>query len=65
MVEAIRNVTKILIGSYSLVILVNNDLFVVRDPSGIKPLSMGKMDDLTLVASETVAFDVVGARIHP
>ncbi len=61
MVEAIRNVTKILIGSYSLVILVNGDLFVVRDPSGIKPLSMGKMDDLTMVASETVAFDVVGA----
>ncbi len=62
MVEAIRNVTKILIGSYSLVILVNNDLFVVRDPSGIKPLSMGKMEDLTMVASETVAFDVVGAK---
>jgi amidophosphoribosyltransferase len=61
MVEAIRNVTKILTGSYSLVILVNDDLFVVRDPSGIKPLSMGKLDDLTLVASETVAFDVVGA----
>ena len=62
MVEAIRNVTKILIGSYSLVILVNNDLFVVRDPSGIKPLSMGKIEDLTLIASETVAFDVVGAK---
>jgi amidophosphoribosyltransferase len=62
MVEVIRNVTKMLTGSYSLVILVNDDLFVVRDPSGIKPLSMGKMDDLTLVASETVAFDVVGAN---
>ncbi len=62
MVEAIRNVTKMLTGSYSLVILVNNDLFVVRDPSGIKPLSMGEMDDLTLVASETVAFDVLGAK---
>jgi amidophosphoribosyltransferase len=62
MVEAIRNVTKMLTGSYSLVILVNDDLFVVRDPSGIKPLSMGEMEDLTLVASETVAFDVVGAK---
>jgi amidophosphoribosyltransferase len=62
MVEAIRNVTNMLTGSYSLVILVNDDLFVVRDPSGIKPLSMGKMEDLTLVASETVAFDVVGAE---
>ena len=61
-VDAIRNITKMLTGSYSLVILVNDDLFVARDPSGIKPLSMGKMDDLTMVASETVAFDVIGAK---
>jgi amidophosphoribosyltransferase len=61
-VDAIRNVTKMLTGSYSLVILINDDLFVVRDPSGIKPLSMGEMDDLTIVASETVAFDVIGAN---
>jgi len=51
-----------LIGSYSIVILVNDDLIVVRDPIGIKPLSMGKLDDVTIVASETVAFDVVGAE---
>lgn len=62
MVDAIRNVTEMLTGSYSLVILINGDLFVVRDPSGIKPLSMGEMEDLILVASETVAFDVVGAN---
>ena len=29
---------------------------------GIKPLSLGKTDDITMVASETVAFDVVGAE---
>jgi amidophosphoribosyltransferase len=62
MVDAIRNVTEMLLGSYSLVILVNNDLYVVRDPSGIKPLSMGEMENLTIVASETVAFDVIGAN---
>lgn len=62
MVEAMKNVSKKLIGSYSLVILINGDLMVVRDPVGIKPLSMGKVDGMTLVASETVAFDVVGAE---
>ena len=62
MVESVRNVSKRLIGSYSIVILVNDDLIVVRDPIGIKPLSMGKLDDVTIVASETVAFDVVGAK---
>lgn len=62
MVKAMKNVSKRLIGSYSLVILINGDLMVVRDPVGIKPLSMGKVDGMTLVASETVAFDVVGAE---
>lgn len=61
-VESIRNVTKMLNGSYSLVILFNEDLYVVRDPNGIKPLSMGELGDLTMVASETVAFDVLGAK---
>ncbi len=61
-VESIRNVTKMLNGSYSLVILFNEDLYAVRDPNGIKPLSMGKLGDLTMVASETVAFDVLGAK---
>jgi len=61
-VESIRNVTKMLNGSYSIVILFNEDLYVVRDPSGIKPLSMGELGDLTMVASETVAFDVLGAK---
>jgi amidophosphoribosyltransferase len=61
-VESIRNVTKMLNGSYSLVILFNEDLYAVRDPNGIKPLSMGELGDLTMVASETVAFDVLGAK---
>jgi amidophosphoribosyltransferase len=62
-VESIRNVTKMLNGSYSIVIMFNQDLYVVRDPSGIKPLSMGELGDLTMVASETVAFDVLGAKL--
>ncbi len=62
MVKAIQEVAKRLIGSYSLVILMNNDLIVVRDPVGIKPLSLGKKDDMTIVASETVAFDAINGE---
>ncbi|MDD1774873.1 MAG: amidophosphoribosyltransferase [Methanobacterium sp.] len=62
MVKAMQNISKQLIGSYSLVILINDDLIVVRDPMGIKPLSLGKTDDITMVASESVAFDVIGAK---
>lgn len=61
-IKAIQNVSKDLIGSYSLAILMNNDLIVVRDSGGIKPLSLGKKDDLIIVASESVAFDVIGAE---
>ncbi len=62
MVEAMQKVSKKLIGSYSLVILINDELMVVRDSVGIKPLSLGRMDNMIMFASETVAFDVVGAE---
>ncbi|MGZ7069203.1 MAG: amidophosphoribosyltransferase [Methanobacterium sp.] len=61
-VKIIQEVSKRLIGSYSLVILLNNELIAVRDPIGIKPLSLGKKDDMTLLGSETVAFDVLGGE---
>jgi len=62
MVTAIRKIAKKLIGSYALVILLNNDLYAVRDPVGIKPLSLGKKDDTMLIGSESVAFDVLGGE---
>lgn len=61
-VKAIQEVSKKLIGSYALVILINNELIAVRDPVGIKPLSLGKKDDITLIGSESVAFDVLGGE---
>jgi amidophosphoribosyltransferase len=61
-VKAIENITNILIGAYSLVILINDDLFVLRDSAGMKPLAIARKDDLLIAASETVAFDVMGAK---
>jgi len=61
-VGAIQEVAKRLIGSYSLVILFNDSLIVVRDPVGIKPLSLGKKGDMDIVASETVAFDAINGK---
>lgn len=61
-IKAIENVSNIIIGSYSLLILINNDLYVVRDPAGMKPLVIAEKDDLFAAASETVAFDVIGAK---
>lgn len=61
-IKAMQNISEKMVGSYSLVILINDDLIVVRDPMGIKPLSMGQKDGTIMVASESVAFDVVGAE---
>jgi len=48
-------------GAYSLVVMSNDMLIGVRDPYGVRPLVMGKLGDVTLLASETCALDIVGA----
>jgi len=49
-------------GAYSLVILSRKKMFAVRDPHGFRPLSMGRLGDGWVVASETCAFDLIGAE---
>lgn len=54
-------------GAYSLVILTPNQLFAARDPYGFRPLVLGKKteesgEESWLVASETCAFDLLGAK---
>ncbi len=48
-------------GAYSLVILSREGIFAVRDPNGIRPLSLGIREGSPVVASETCAFDLIGA----
>lgn len=62
MIDSIEAVSKKLIGSYALVILVNGDLYGVRGPMGIKPLAIAEKGDDFVLASETVAFDVINAK---
>ena len=61
-VYAIKEVMKKLIGSYSLVILTQDELIGVRDPLGIRPLSIGIGEGIKVLASETVAFDALNAE---
>ena len=49
-------------GAYSLVILSEEGLLVARDPYGFRPLCLGKIKDAYVVASETCAFDLIGAQ---
>ena len=49
-------------GGYSLVIMTNKKLVGIRDPFGIRPLVIGKLNDSYIFASETCALDIVGAK---
>ena len=51
-------------GAYSLVILSREGIFAARDPNGIRPLSLGTREGSTVVASETCAFDLIGAKFE-
>ncbi|HZK18051.1 MAG TPA: amidophosphoribosyltransferase [Clostridia bacterium] len=51
-------------GAYSLVLLTEDKLFAVRDPYGFRPLCIGEMGDGGyVVASESCALDIVGAKL--
>ncbi|MCR4434680.1 MAG: amidophosphoribosyltransferase [Clostridiales bacterium] len=60
--EAIHKMMLDVSGSYALVILTPQRLIGVRDPLGIRPLCIGKMDNSYVLASETCALDAVGAE---
>lgn len=49
-------------GAYSLVILTDESLIVARDPNGFRPLALGKLGKAFVAASETCAFDLIGAE---
>ena len=49
-------------GAYALVTLSNKALIGTRDPLGIRPLVLGELDGCYLLASETCALDIIGAR---
>ncbi|WCM28713.1 amidophosphoribosyltransferase [Sphingomonas sp. QA11] len=49
-------------GAYSLIVMTPEGMIACRDPLGIRPLVMGKLDGSVIFASETVALDVVGAE---
>ena len=49
-------------GAYSLLILTEKELIGIRDTYGFRPLSLGKLDGAYVLASETNAFDLIGAK---
>jgi amidophosphoribosyltransferase len=66
--EAIADSLRRIEGAFSLVLMTRDRIFAVRDPRGFRPLSMGRIpkkegerEDTIVFASETCAFDLIGA----
>ncbi len=57
-IDAVKKVT----GAYCFIFLSRTKMFAIRDPHGFRPLSLGKLGKGWVVASETCAFDLVGAK---
>ena len=60
--ERFRYMMRRAVGAYSLTILTRDALFGVRDPNGIRPLCIGRLDSGLVLASETCALDHLGAE---
>ncbi|MGH3390932.1 MAG: amidophosphoribosyltransferase [Actinomadura sp.] len=60
-VEAAVEILPVTRGAYSLVYMDERTLYAARDPEGIRPLVLGRLERGWVVASETAALDIVGA----
>jgi amidophosphoribosyltransferase len=68
--DAVADALRRIEGAFSLVIMTEDRVFAVRDPRGFRPLSMGRIrgsggaHDAIVFASETTAFDLIGAEFE-
>jgi amidophosphoribosyltransferase len=60
--EGVKELMGRLVGSYSLAILVDDRLVVIRDPLGIKPFCIGRLDGGYIAASESAAIDLLNGE---
>ena len=61
-VEKITDALFKIQGGYALTIITSKELIGVRDPFGIRPLIIGKLNKSFVLASETCALDIIGAK---
>ena len=60
--DAVADVMRRLEGAYSTVVMTKDRVVAFRDPAGVRPLSLGMLGDRYCVASESCAFDIIGAK---
>ncbi|PLR76131.1 amidophosphoribosyltransferase [Bacillus sp. V3-13] len=60
--DKVKNALTMLKGAYAFLVMTESEMMVALDPHGLRPLSLGLLGDAYVVASETCAFDIVGAE---
>ena len=61
-IERTVNALNQIEGAYSLLFLTEKEMVAARDPFGFRPLILGHLKDSPVIASETCAFDLIGAK---
>lgn len=59
---AVKEALQRIKGAYALLVMNEHQLVIALDPNGLRPLSLGRLKDAICVASETCAFDIIGAE---
>ncbi len=59
---AVKDALQYIKGAYALLVMNEHQLVIALDPNGLRPLSLGRLGDAITVASETCAFDIIGAE---
>jgi len=62
LLDAIHEAMRMIKGGYAFVFLANSELIAIRDPFGLRPLALGRLGDAYVVASESCAFETIGAQ---
>ena len=61
--DAVADVMERMEGAFSTVVMTRDSIVAFRDPHGLRPLSIGQLGDRYCVASESCAFDIIGAKL--
>jgi len=60
--DRVKNALSLVKGAYAFMFMSEKQLILARDPYGLRPLSLGMIGDAYVIASETCALDLVGAK---
>jgi amidophosphoribosyltransferase len=63
-IERVKNALTQVKGAYAFMVMTEDKLMVALDPNGLRPLSIARLGEAYVIASETCAFDVVGATFE-